>query len=216
MFPKAFHDLSKPKLMLLLESIKRSEGKAVTELAEELEMSYMGVKQHCVKLDEMGYLKTWRVPRKEAGRPEKLYRLTEKCDALFPQAGVDLTLNVLESVKHLYGETAPEKLLYHHFQQLREGWVKNVSKGKSLVERATRLVDVRQKEGCFWHCHYNTTRGFSIEEYHHPMERIFQKYPSALKLEIKLMEEVIGCSVVRDERRASKGNSVTIYTISTL
>ena len=69
MFPKVFHDLSKPKLMQLLESIKRSEGKAVAELAEELEMSYMGVKQHCIKLEEMGYVKPWRVPRKEAGRP---------------------------------------------------------------------------------------------------------------------------------------------------
>ena len=133
MFPKVFHDLSKPKLMQLLESIKRSEGKAVAELAEELEMSYMGVKQHCIKLEEMGYVKPWRVPRKEAGRPEKLYCLTEKCKGLFPKVGVELTLNVLESVRELYGESAPEKLLYHHFQQMGEKWAKNVKKGKSLV-----------------------------------------------------------------------------------
>lgn len=216
MFPKIFHDLSKTKLMQLLESVKRSEGKAVAELAEELEMSYMGVKQHCIKLEKMGYVKTRRVPRKEAGRPEKLYCLTEKCEALFPQAGVELTLNVLESVRDLYGEAAPEKLLYHHFQQLGEEWSKSVAKGKSLVERATRLVELRQKEGYFCHCHYDPDSGFVIEEYHHPMEKLFKKYPSAATLEIKVMEKLIGSTVVKELRKSGKGGVVTAYTIATL
>ena len=98
--------------MAILEAIKRSEGKTVSQLAKELEMSYMGIKQNCVNLEKMGYLKTWRVPRKDKGRPEKLYQLTAQCDVLFPQAGVGLTLDVMESVRQLYGETAPEKLLF--------------------------------------------------------------------------------------------------------
>jgi len=74
----------------IIEAVKISDGMPVSDLARELGKSYMGVKQHCLKLTEMGYLEEWRVPRekKEVGRPEKLYRLTKKCDPLFPDAGV--------------------------------------------------------------------------------------------------------------------------------
>lgn len=216
MFSEALHDLSKPKVMLIIESIKRSEGKSVTELAEELEMSYMGIKQHCVKLEKLGYLKPWRVPRREAGRPEKLYRLTPKCEPLFPTAGVSLTLSVMESVRKLYGETAPEKLLFVHYQELAEKWKANVMKGKSLVEKATRLVELRQREGCFCNCSYSQETGFVIEEYHHPMKAIFDKYPSAMTLEIKLMEKLLGSTVKRSVKKAERGTSVVIYDLGTL
>ncbi|MDB4295895.1 winged helix-turn-helix transcriptional regulator, partial [Akkermansiaceae bacterium] len=82
----------------ILASLKRSDGMPISDLSRELGKSYMGIKQHCLKLTEMGYLEEWRVPRekKEVGRPEKLYRLTKKCDPLFPQAGSELSLSVLE------------------------------------------------------------------------------------------------------------------------
>ncbi len=216
MFPQAFHDLSKSHVMAIVESIKRSEGKSVTELAKELGMSYMGVKQHCVKLEGLGYLKTWRVPRKEAGRPEKLYRLTPQCEPLFPQVGVGLTLDVMEGVRQLYGEMAPEKLLFVHFDKIVEKWKDRISKGKSLVEKATRLVDLRQQQGCFCRCEYNPKTGFVIEEYHHPMKPIFEKYPSAMNLEIRAMEKLLGCRVKRSVRKCDRGTAVVIYQIETL
>ena len=202
--------------MAILEAIKRSEGKTVSQLAKDLEMSYMGIKQNCVNLEKMGYLKTWRVPRKDKGRPEKLYQLTAQCDVLFPQAGVGLTLDVMESVRQLYGETAPEKLLFRHFETLGEKWAKGVSKGKSLVEKATRLVDLRQKEGCFCSCEYDVSTGFVIREYHHPMKEIFEKYPSARNLELRLMEKLLGSSVSREEKEGVKGTSFVVYKIKTL
>jgi len=45
-------------------------------------MSYMGVKQHCVELEEEGYLDTWR-RSKGIGRPEMIYRLTARSHELF-------------------------------------------------------------------------------------------------------------------------------------
>jgi len=216
MFPSAYHDLSRPNMMNIIESIKSSDGKSVSELADELNLSYMGAKQNCVKLEKMGYLKTWRVPRKEAGRPEKLYQLTPKCDVFFPKAGVNLTLSVLESVRKLYGETAPEKMLFLHFEELGLRWKTSIVKGKSLVEKATRLVELRQREGCFCRCQYSAETGFVIEEYHHPMQEIFAKYPSAQNLDIKLMEKLLGSTVKRLVKKCDRGTSVVMYDIGTL
>jgi len=178
----------------------------------------MGIKQHCLKLTEMGYLEEWRVPRakKEVGRPEKLYRLTRKCDPLFPQAGSDLSISVLEGVRAVYGESAPEKLLFHHFQNLLERWQPKVRAGKSMVEKATRLADLRDQEGWFSRCHYEPETGFRIEEFHTPLAAIYEVYPTAVRMELQMMEKVLGTRIVRTEAATGKGRKRVVYEIATL
>jgi len=202
----------------ILEALKTSDGMPVSDLARELEMSYMGIKGHCLNLTKMGYLEEWRVPRekKEVGRPEKLYRLTAKCDGLFPEAGAELTLAVLDGVKQLFGESAPEKLLFHHFQQLRDQWQAKVRVGKSMVEKATRLADLRDKSGWFGRCHYDPESGFRIEEFHSPLSKIYAVHPNAVRMEVQMMEQLLGTKVVRNEASTGKGRKRVVYEIATL
>lgn len=216
MFPQAFHDLSKPRVMAIIEAIKSSRGLSVRELSHDLEMSYMGVKQHCVKLEDLGYLKTWRVPREEAGRPEMVYRLTAKCDILFPQVGAEISLYIMDSVKEIYGDSAPEKLLYRYFSDLGERWKKSVVKGHSLIEKVTRLVDKRKDSGYFCRCVYTTKEGLSLEEYHHPLQEILNKYPSAIQVELQLIQRLLGTSVTREVRVIDKTMSIVVYSMQTL
>ena len=203
---------------VILEALKMSDGLPVSDLAREVEMSYMGVKQHCLKLRDLGYLEEWRVPRekKEVGRPEKLYRLTPKCDPLFPQAGVGMTLAVLEGVKQMFGEAAPEKVLFNHFRVLREEWQPKLRAGKSLVEKATRLADLRDKEGWFNRCHYDANTGFRIEDFHNPLAKIYEHYPNAVRMEVQMMEQLLGTKVVRSEAATGKGRKRVVYEIATL
>lgn len=216
MFPQVFRDVCKPSYLAIIGELKRSGGLAIPELAKILDMSYMGVKQHCVKLEELGYLKVWRVPRVQVGRPQKLYKLSKKCDDLFPDGGGALVLDLLEGVKASFGEVAPEKLLYHYFEKKRDEWIKAVRLGKSLVEKATRFADVRIKAGHFCHCHYSAESGFVIEEYHHPLSPIFKQYPSLVVLETRMIEQTLGTKVNRTEKKGSQGVRCTVYQISTL
>lgn len=217
MFSKVQQDTMRASYARILAAIKCSDGLPVSDLAREIGMSYMGVKQHCLNLTKAGYLEEWRVPRekKEVGRPEKLYRLTNKCDPLFPTAGIGLTLAVLAGVKRLYGEAAPEKLLYHHFQELREQWLPQILDGKSLVEKTTKLTALRDKDGCFSRCHYDPTIGFRIEEFHNPLLPIYEIYPNAVRMEVRMMEQLLGTKVVREEVPTGKGRTLVVYEIAT-
>lgn len=218
MFNQALRETMRASYAVILEALKTSDGLPVSDLARDLEMSYMGVKQHCLNLTKLGYLEEWRVPRekKEVGRPEKLYRLTAKCDPLFPEAGVGLTLDVLEGVKQLYGDAAPEKLLFHHFQTLRDEWQVKVRPGKSMVEKATRLSDLRSKAGWFNRCHYDPSTGFRIEEFHSPFAKIYAVYPNAMRMELQMIEQVLGTRVIRSEVSTGKGRKRVVYEIATL
>ena len=216
MFSQALRDIARRSYTEILEALKRSDGMAVSELAKELNMSYMGVKQHCVNLEKKGYLEAWRVPRSQVGRPEKLYRLTSKCDELFPEAGASLTLNVMNGVRQMYGESAPEKLLFHHFEELRAAWAPKISGASALVERVTRLSDLRDATGAFSRCRYDAQDGLRIEEYHNPLAPIFKAYPNALRMETQMMERLLGTKVSRREVSCGKGRKRIVYEVASL
>lgn len=217
MFPPGFRDLVKESWVKVVEELKVSGGLPVSELSRRLETSYMGMKDQCEALLKLGYLERWRLPRKEVGRPEVMYRLAPKADALFPQAGVSLSLELLEAARHLFGETAPERLLLQYFGQLYEKWRPRLAKAKSLVEKATLLAGLREKEGCFGRCHYDPQRGFRVEEYHHPLLPVFAVYPSAVNLELRMMEELLGTKVTRREVPGGRGGPARIdYELATL
>jgi len=216
MFSEALRELTRPRVLPIIEAIKCSNGITVADLARELDMSYMGVKQHCQKLEEKGFLKVWRVPRNGVGRPEKLYLLTSKCDELFPHPSTEMLLDVMEGVKKFFGGSAPEKIFFHHFERQRAEWAEPISKGKSLVEKATRLAALRDKAGCFSRCKYDNKLGFRIEEYHHPLKELFSIYPGLVKQELRMMEKLLGCKVVRREVALEKSRSMVVYSIGTL
>lgn len=216
MFSQALRDIARRSYTEILEALKRSDGMAVSELAKELNMSYMGVKQHCVNLEKNGYLETWRVPRSQVGRPEKLYRLTSKCDELFPEAGIGLTLSVMRGVQQMYGESAPEKLLFHHFEELRMEWAPKITGAQALVERVTRLAELRDTTGAFSRCRYDAQDGLRIEEYHNPLEPIFKEYPNALRMETQMMERLLGTKVSRRQVTVGKGRQRIVYEVASL
>jgi predicted ArsR family transcriptional regulator len=217
MFLPGFRDLVKPQWVAVIEELKLSGGLPVSELSRRVKMSYMAVKQHCEDLKDLGYLDRSRVPRTEVGRPEIFYRLSSKADALFPQAGVAFTLELLDHLRPIFGESAPERLLFQHFQQQMERWLPRLSKAKSLVEKATLLAGLREKEGCFGRCKYDPERGFRIEEYHHPLQRIFEKYPRAISMEVRMLEQLLGTRVVRREVPGGRAGPARVdFEVSTL
>ena len=217
MFRAGFRDLVKPQWVATIEELKLSGGLPVSELSRRMDASYMAVKQYCEDLKDLGYFERSRIPRTEVGRPEIFYRLTSKADALFPEAGVTFTLELLETLKPIFGESAPEKLIFQYFQQLQEQWIPKLAKAKSLVEKATLLAGLREKSGCFGRCKYDAEKGFRIEEYHHPMQRIFDKYPRAIAMELRAIEQSLGTKVVRREIPGGRAGPARVdFEISTL
>ena len=148
-----FRDLIKPQWRVVLEELKLSGGMPVSELARKTGGSYMAVKTHCEELTQAGYLIRTRLPRTEVGRPEIFYSLAAKADALFPQAGVEFTLELLDELRLMYGESAPEKLLFQYFQNRQERYGKTAREtANPSAEKAVKLAALRQKEGCASQC----------------------------------------------------------------
>ncbi|MES2659571.1 MAG: hypothetical protein V4689_13215 [Verrucomicrobiota bacterium] len=194
-----FQDLIKPQWRAVLEELKLSGGLPVSELARHVDASYMAVKQHCEELKKIGYLDRSRVPRTAVGRPEIFYSLSAKADGLFPQAGADFTLDVFDELKGLFGESTPDKVLFQHFQKQHAKWQPLLAKAQTLTEKAVKLAALREKAGCFIRCTDDPLTGFRIEEFHNPLQRVFDRYPRAAAMEHRMIEELLGVRVTRRE-----------------
>ncbi len=178
--------------------LKVSGGMAVTELAKKLGSSYMTVKQHCEDLSKRGYLVRIRVPRTEIGRPEIFYRLSDKAEQMFPDIPSSFSIDMLEHARQLFGDTAPEKLLFQYFQDREEYWKTRIKQSATLLNRADAFAKLREKEGLFMKCLHDETAGqVLLREFHHPLHQVFDKFPRAILMEQKAMEVALGARISR-------------------
>ena len=194
-------EIGRTQRLEILNSLKRTKGMSVNELVERMGMSYMGIKQHCLTLQRDGYLDTWRRPQK-MGRPEMVYRLPRRSHDLFPSDSNEFTLELLQSLRDIYGANAPEKLLYNVFEK-RTGALRAKVKGENVAERARWLAKVRDNEGYMAQFLASEKGGPQILECHSPVLNLLEKYPIIGRLEQDMFEAILGAPVRREETRTS-------------
>src|SRR5258708_21050338 len=105
---RRFSELGRSQRLRIIHMLKKTQGLAIGELASRLDLSYMGVKQHCEELERQGFLDTRRRP-KPIGRPEIVYPLTPKASSFFPPAANPATIKFLQAPSQLSCPTAPHQ-----------------------------------------------------------------------------------------------------------
>lgn len=203
-------EIGRTQRLEILNSLKRSKGMSVNELVVKLNMSYMGIKQHCTTLQRDGYLDTWRRPQK-MGRPEMVYRLTPRTHDLFPADSNKLTIELLNSVRDIYGPNASEKLLYNVYER-KTAELKKKVKGNSVAERAKWFARLRDNEGYMAQFVNDPKQGGpQILECHSPVMNLIDAYPIVARLEQDMFEAVLATRVRREEKRDSGQYECAFY-----
>jgi len=203
-------EIGRTQRLEILNSLKRTRGMSVNELVEKMKMSYMGIKQHCMTLHRDGYLDTWRRPQK-MGRPEMVYRLTRRSHDLFQSDSNAFTLDLLKSVREIYGPNAPEKLLYGIFER-KTAALKARAKGETVAERAKWMARIRDDEGYMAQFLADGTDGCAqILECHSPILNLLERYPLIGRLECDMFQAVLGTRVRREETRTAGQYECAFY-----
>jgi predicted ArsR family transcriptional regulator len=193
-------EIGRTQRLEIINSLKRTRGMSVNELVGRMNMSYMGIKQHCITLHRDGYLDTWRRPQK-MGRPEMVYRLTRRSHDLFQCDSNQFTLDMLNAAEEIYGPNAPEKLLYSVFKK-KTAALKTKAKGNTVAERAKWFAHARDAEG-YMAEFINDKDGPQILECHSPILNLLEQYPIIGRFEQDMFEAVLGTRVRRQVVRNS-------------
>lgn len=183
--------------LAVLELIKRSaNGMGVKQIAAELDMSYMGVKAHCLALTSAGYLTTWRQPAPK-GRPLMFYKLAEAGEWLFQDSEEEFALNLLQEVTALFGPTAPLKILMKYFQT-QTGRYQKLLTEDPLQDRLHAFVGIREREGRMSTL-ISGDHSLEIRESHQPLASLMRSHPEARAMEENMVSQVLGRSIHRRE-----------------
>ena len=191
-------EIGRTQRLEILNTLKRTRGLSVNQLVKRMNMSYMGIKQHCLTLERDGYLDTWRRPQK-MGRPEMVYRLTRRSHGLFQADSNAFTLDLLHAIDEIHGPNASEKLFYKMFESKTEQLREKV-KGDTVEERAKSLATIRDEEGYMSQFVGDPNEGGpQILECHTPIMNLVEKYKIIGKLEQDTFEKLLQTPVRREE-----------------
>src|ERR1700751_2637255 len=94
----------------LLYTLKSRGPLATSALARALGITVVGIRQHLAKLHAAG-LVAFDDQAGEIGRPKRFWRLTAKGHARFPDTHGDLTVNLIQSIRSVFGEAGLERLI---------------------------------------------------------------------------------------------------------
>ncbi|MFB2801072.1 helix-turn-helix transcriptional regulator [Shewanella seohaensis] len=115
-------------------------------LAEELTLTTMGVRQHLQALEDAGDVDIEdRVEGR--GRPTRYWGLTEQSRTHFADRHSELSLQLIDSVKMIFGDQGLDKLIEHREQTALQQYRSAMLGMTDIASRLTKLVELRTLEG---------------------------------------------------------------------
>ncbi len=188
----------------LLDMLKMRGELSSLQMAAEVGVSSMAIRQHMQELEAAGDVKS--VNRAQGkGRPTKFWSLAEGASRHFPDRHRDLMLDLLSNVQNVLGEEAMDRLLDERGDEQARQYGRRVAEYASLGERVRGLAKLRSEEGYMAEASEVEKGVFSLVENHCPICAAADVCKGLCARELSVFERVLGadCSVERVEHMLS-------------
>lgn len=130
----------------ILEILKRNGPQEAQALSARLGVTAMAVRQHLYELSEQG-LVTHEFQPRPIGRPAKVWALTDRVNAQFPDSHAELTVGLLDAMQQAFGSKGLDQLLAVRKEQVLAGYQEKIPQGAPLPQRLEALAALRSAEG---------------------------------------------------------------------
>ncbi|PAJ75470.1 transcriptional regulator [Pseudoalteromonas sp. NBT06-2] len=128
-------------------SLLKVEGALTAKvLASELQLTTMGVRQHLQALEESGDI-SFEDKKALRGRPTRYWALTTKSNSRFSDRHEELTVQLIDSVKSVFGDSGLEQLISHREQASLDLYQTALADKESLEDKLNTLAELRTEEG---------------------------------------------------------------------
>src|SRR6202023_2164584 len=130
----------------VLYTLKSRGPLGTSILAHALGITEVGVRQHLAKLHGEG-LVAFDDQAGEVGRPKRMWRLTAKGHARFPDTHGDLTIILIEGIRSVFGETGLDRLIEARQEAMVATYRQALDRYSDLGDRVRALARLRTDEG---------------------------------------------------------------------
>ena len=178
----------------ILFQLKTLGPQTAGDIGLRLDITIAGARQHLLKLEAAGLVES--EDRNEGrGRPKQYWRLTELGHNRFPDRHSDLTVDLLRSMRDVFGEPGLETLIAHRERMSIADYSKAVSLQTSLRRKLTALARIRSREGYMADVAKDGADGFLFIEHHCPICAAAATCQGLCRSELAVFRAVLGSDV---------------------
>ena len=177
----------------ILYLLKSKGPQTAAQLAKRLGVTAMAVRQHLYGFAR-DRLVEFADQRRPVGRPARVWRLTERAAARFPESHAELTLEMIAAVRATFGEEGLDRLLAERTRlQLRayRERIRAASDG-SLKSRVGVLAAIRREQGYMAECVTRADGSLLLRENHCPICVAARSCQGLCREELGLFRAVLG------------------------
>ena len=180
--------------------IKTRGPQTAQQLAALLELTSMGARRQLEAWQEKGML-TYEDVADKRGRPSRRWLLTEAGHARFPDRHADLTVQLIDQVRGLFGEAGLDKLIAAREADSERQYRLHLQNAGALPERVAALVRARSSEGYMAEVETRDDGALLLVENHCPICAAARQCQQFCRSELDLFQRVLGpgCTVGRVE-----------------
>jgi predicted ArsR family transcriptional regulator len=166
----------------------------------------VGVRQHLTKLHSEG-LVAFDDQAGEVGRPKRMWRLTPKGHARFPDTHGDLTVSLIEGIRSVFGAAGLDRLIQARQETLVANYRQALEPYPDLGDRVDVLARLRTVEGYMAEFEMQRDGSFLLIENHCPICSAAKVCQGFCRSELELFQAAFGAgmSVTRQEHLLSEG-----------
>ncbi len=197
----------------LVDRLKRVDSATARELAAAFELTDTAVRQHLEQLQELGLVARTEGSANGRGRPAAQWQLTSAAASMFPDRHVDLTVDLIESIRTELGDDALERVIESRSRRQADQYRSIVGDG-SVVVRVRRLAERRTVEGYVAEVIADGD-DFVLVEHHCPICTAATSCQSLCRSELDVFRHALGDDVqVVREQHLLAGDQRCAYRIT--
>jgi predicted ArsR family transcriptional regulator len=208
-------DARAPAREKLLFQLKLHGPQTAAELAGRLGVTEVASRQHLSRLLDEALVSYEERPG-GVGRPARRYAMTEAASGRFPDTHAELTVDLLEAARHIFGEEGVGRLVADRTKRQLESYRARLPRASApLSARVTALAALRAEEGYMAQVEAAADGSFLLLENHCPICAAARVCQGLCRDELALFRRVLG-SDTRVERteHALAGSRRCAYRIA--
>ncbi|WP_156176778.1 helix-turn-helix transcriptional regulator [Kiloniella spongiae] len=167
------------------------------DLAKELSMTAIGMRQHLKRMSMEGMIQkaVVDVSTSGAGRPAVSWELTAESHNTFGDSHALLTKDLIESARAVFGDQGVDQLVSYREQQTLKSYATALSEASSLEDRVQKLVELRDQEGYMASAESDNDGGYLFIENHCPICTAAAICQGFCRAELSVFRSVLGPDV---------------------
>ncbi|HLY53854.1 MAG TPA: hypothetical protein VKQ31_12630 [Steroidobacteraceae bacterium] len=182
----------------LLQALKRRGPLTIRALADELEITYEGVRQQMGELLRAGWVRSGdRSASERPGPASREYRLSAAAEPLFPKHYDELSAELLQHVQQSFGGAGLVEILARMTDARVRRWAP-LLQGLSLREKVKALSALYEDKDAYMQVDWRAEAPALIE-HNCPFFNVAQRHPAICSVSVNTLERLLGCKVVREQ-----------------